>query len=463
MNMFVADVSQQSFVDRLRRLVADDAPLVLIGNFEVEDHWAVGEQGLPRVLSGSSSPVVNRMDELALLLAGPGDRVLLKERPDPDHLGHLAELGVRLPSILVPARQDPGRSVTEDVLRDPGLLAELRQLAGEGFRLLPHGVSAAEERLSAATGMPLAAPAAAVCKAVNSKVYSRNLAERTGLRQPTGWACATLPAFAAAVDEARALLAAGRPVVVKDAFGVSGKGIAVVRDQSRLDRLLRKVTAACGKRGRQDVALVVEEWVAKDCDYNYQFTVGRDGSAHFDFVKRAITENGVHKGHRVPSGLDDARIEELASAARTIGAGLASDGYWGVVGVDAMSAPDGTLYPVVEINARNNMATYLATVQDTLLPPGTCGLVREYPLRLDRRLTYAVVRGALDGLLWSGAGSHGLLVNDFATVNAAWRSDAPFDGRLYGVVVAGDDAGLAAIDARITGRLNEFQKEVPSV
>ena len=43
---------------------------------------------------------------------------------------------------------------------------------------------------------------------------------------------------------------------------------------------------------------MVEEWVAKAADLNYQLTVGRDGGVEFNFVKEAVTDQGVHKGHR---------------------------------------------------------------------------------------------------------------------------------------------------------------------
>jgi D-alanine-D-alanine ligase-like ATP-grasp enzyme len=452
-----------AFMARLRSGVAEGRPLVLMGNFEVEDKWARGEIGLPRLPFSSASSVVNRMDELALLLAGPGDRVLMKAAPDPGYLAHLRESGFVLPRVITPARQDPANTVTQDALRDPALTAELGRLAADGFLLLPHGTSADEEELAAAGGIGLATPSAAVCKAVNSKVYSRRLADRVGLRQPPGWACASTSELAEAAGQAAVLLGQGRTVVVKDAFGVSGKGIAVVSDPARLERLRRKITAAADKQPGAPVGIVIEEWVAKEADFNYQFTVDRDATVHVDFVKRALTRDGVHKGHVIPSGLGPRALAELREAALTIGRELAADGWFGVVGVDAMSAPDGTLYPVVEINARNNMATYLSSVQDRLLPEGHTGLVREYPLTLDRPLPYAALRDALADLSWTPASGSGLLVNAFATVNAAHREPGKtFEGRLYGVVAAPDERTLHQLDGRITSRLATIHEGVLS-
>ncbi|OXM65201.1 ATP-grasp domain-containing protein [Amycolatopsis vastitatis] len=430
---------------------ATDTSLVYLGNFEVERQWAVGERSLPRVSSAASGAMVGHMDEFTLLLAGAGDHVVLKAAPDPDYLAYLKGLGLELPTVHVASGTDARQSVTEDALGDPDLLVTLSELAARGCRLVAHGVSTAEEDLARATGLPLAAPDSATCKSVNSKVYSRAVADELGLRQPAGWGCSTVAELAAAVGECRALLAAGRRIGVKEAFGVSGKGIAVVDDERRLDRLHRMIVRGA-EAGR--VSFVIEEWVAKAADLNYQFTVSKDGSVRFDFVKEAITERGVHKGHRMPADLPAGTLEEIRDAAELLGGRLAADGYFGVAGVDAFVDPDGGLYPVIEINARHNMSTYQVPLQEKLIGPAQVALARYYPLPLERPLPFGEVNRMLDGLMLAHSGGTGLVVNNFATVNAGAGSGS-FEGRLYGVVVADTTEELAAIDQRITERLGE--------
>ncbi|MFE5189450.1 ATP-grasp domain-containing protein [Streptomyces sp. NPDC056628] len=450
------------FTARLKRAVtgAVDTPLVFLGNFEVENQWAVGEPALPRVGAHAGSAVVNRMDEFALLLGGKDDHVVLKTALDEGYRAYLEGLGLALPTVHVVAGQDPRRTVSEDALADPGLLHTLSALAAGGARLTGHGVSTVEEELSERTGLALAAPSAAVCKRVNSKVYSRRLADELGIRQARGWACETLPELADAVAAAGELLAAGRRVVVKDAFGVSGKGIVVLDSGKRLARLHRMAVTQAERAaggGEPRTALVVEEWVAKRADLNYQFTVGRDGSTHFDFVKELLTENGVHKGHRMPARLTERQITEIAATAGRLGERLAADGYFGVVGVDAMVDPDGGLYPVVEINARNNMSTYQSVVHEVLAGPDEVAVARHFTVRPRRALPFAELREVLDTLLLTERGPRprGLFVNNYATVNAAAADagDDGFEGRLYGVLVAGSDAEVAALDTDITRRL----------
>ncbi|WP_103342265.1 ATP-grasp domain-containing protein [Amycolatopsis sp. CA-126428] len=451
------DSDSPNFIARLKTAALGSAehPLVFLGNFEVEELWAADELGLPRVSAAGSTAVVNSMDEFALLLGGKGDHVVLKHAPDPDYHRYLLDLGFELPEVHVVAAPDPARNVSQDALADPALVATLAELATDGAHLLPHGASAVEEELAARTGVPLATPSAALCKSVNSKVYSRQLADELGLRQPHGWVCDTPAQLAEAVPEAAKVLAEGGTVVVKEAYGVSGKGIAVVTNEQRLLRLQRMIERTAQKAGRDRIALVTETWVDKLADLNYQFTVGRDGSVRFDFVKEAITENGVHKGHRMPARLDERQHQVIRDAADALGARLAKDGYYGVVGVDALVEPDGGIFPVLEINARNNMSTYQVPLQERFVPAGAVAMARHYPVRLAAPLPFARLRETLGELLFAGSGS-GLLVNNFATVNAGAGVAAAgeaFAGRLYGVLIGPSAETLDELDHRITERL----------
>jgi hypothetical protein len=449
--------SQPGFTARLREAVCAGprTPLIFLGNFEVENQWGRGEVGLPTFGLASSNLIVNRMDEFAVLLAGPGDFVILKAAPDADYLASLTDLGIILPTMLVVSHSEPERTVTQDALSDPELIGRLTEIGRAGAALSPHGVATDEELLAKTAQLALAAPPAAICKAVNSKVYSRRLADALGLRQPPGRACATADGWADAVAWAMGVIGSGRRVGVKDAYGVSGKGIAVVGDTDRLAKLDRMVTARLRRSGSDHLGLVVEEWVPKETDLNYQFTVTRGGSVGFDFVKEAVTESGVHKGHRIPARLDARQFGELAEATRLLGAALAADGYFGVVGVDAMVDPDGGIYPVIEINARNNMSTYQTRIQDEVAGPGRAILARHYPIHIAEPLPFRRLRALLGDLLITRPGGDGLVVNNFATVNAASAAHpgTATEGRLYGLVIADDVSAVDRIDAEIAGRL----------
>ena len=191
------------------------------------------------------------------------------------------------------------------MLDSPAALQRLSAAAGGGAHLLPMGTTAWEQRLAEASGLPLAVPDAATFARVNSKIYGRRLAARAAcvragrllrdrrrVRRDPG----RLPAAGSAP--------AGLRIVVKDAYGVSGKGLVVL--DSPVKRRQSAAHGATARRatGDQRLHVVVEEWLPKQCDLNYQVTIARDGRINLDFVKQALTENGVHKGHVMPPRAD---------------------------------------------------------------------------------------------------------------------------------------------------------------
>lgn len=162
----------------------------------------------------------------------------------------------------------------------------------------------------------------------------------------------------------------------------------------------------------------------------------RDGATRFETVKTALTEDGVHRGHRFPPDLRPDEVEDLRSAATVIGKRLADEGYYGLVGVDAMLGTDGTLYPCLEINARFNMATYQNRIAEALFGPAQHALAAVIHLRPTRRYAFSEVSRALGALLYRSPGGTGVLINNYATLNAAVTPGKKSAGRLYVICVA---------------------------
>ncbi|MFC5833576.1 hypothetical protein [Nonomuraea insulae] len=422
-------------------------PLVLVGNFDVEEQWSVDEPGLPRPALSRSALLTHCLGEFALLLAGSDDHVVLKASPDETYLAHLKRLGLELPRISVVVNPAQDRTVTEDALADPALLADLAHAARRGARLWPHGVSAAEELLAERTGVELAGPSARVCKTVNSKIYSRTISADLGIRQPPGMVCASVADFEAACATVQDWLAAGRTVVLKDAYGVSGKGLLVVSAEGRLGLLRRMIHRQSVRLGTDRLSLVMEEWLPKRADLNYQFTLGRDGAVHFDFVKGARTEAGVHKGHLMPAELSSAHRAELVEVCELLGTRLAADGYSGVVGVDAIVTTDGVLQPVIEINARNNLSTYQERLSRLWSGDGQVAIATHHSLAPRPSVSFAEFARPFADLVLAPGARAGVLVINFATVGA---------GRLYVIVVGESRTQVDALDREMSGRLAAY-------
>jgi D-alanine-D-alanine ligase-like ATP-grasp enzyme len=428
------------------------APLVVICNFEAEATWARNYIGLPAPPFSSSARLVARMEELGILLAGSDDVLILKRLPDPGYVSYLEKAGFQLPTVVVPENVQPDRSTTEDVLDSPELLARLAEHGRRGAHLLPMATTAKEQELAEICGLPLAVSDAATFERVNSKIFSRRLVEDCELRAVPGDCCETCDDLSAVLERHLPTLGPDAPVVVKEAYGVSGKGLIVLDEPAKATRLLRMVERRAQRTGDRRMHVVVEQWLPKRCDLNYQVTVTREGQVSLDFVKQALTEGGAHKGHIMPADLSDAQRDEITQAADLVGHRLHREGFFGVVGIDAIIGADEMVYPVLEINARLNMSTYQGGVTERCQSPGHVALARHFTLSLKAPVTFGDLATALGPLL-EPARSGQLVVTCSSTVNADADQAPPFSGRLYTLLVAPDQESVSALEAVTRERL----------
>jgi hypothetical protein len=426
-----------------------DARFIWLCNFEVEDQWARDYVGLPSVKISATTSTVHRMEQLGALLADPADHLLLGRPLDPGYRDYARGLGFDLPAELLP-EVGGETSTSAAVLASPGLLRRLRELAEQGAYLMPMGNSADEQKITEATGLRPAVPDPDVYERVNSKIYSRRLVDELGLRAIPGYCCETVGQLRAALGDGPS---AADPVIVKEAYGVSGKGLVVLDSQTKTARLLRMIEARSARTGDDRLHVVVERFLAKRFDLNYQFTIDRTGRTKLDFVKEALTAGGVHKGHVMPADLTPAQYAEIEAAAEQIGARLFADGFVGIVGVDALLGADDLVYPVLEINARLNMSSYQGRVTERFLRPDYSALAKFHPLRLAEPLPWSEVKRVLGDLLAPPVDGSGMVVTCFGTVNAQAGAATPFDGRLYSVLFGRDRDALATLDARIADAL----------
>jgi hypothetical protein len=430
-----------------------DTPLVFVCNFEAEDHWARGHVGLPALATAGLSPIVRSMEELGALLAGADDYLVLSRPLDPGYQAYLERLGFELPTVIVPECPAGSGTTTDAVLGSPDTLRRLAELGSAGALLAPMGTTDAEQKLADGAGLPLTVPDAATFERVNSKIYSRRAVERLGLRPVPGDCCETVAEFASV------LARAGLPIVVKDAYGVSGRGLVVLDSPAKAARMLAMVQRRARRTGDARLSVVVEAWLPKQKDLNYQVTIAWDGAIGLDFVKRAITSDGVHQGHHDPADLTRAQRAEIEAAAQAVGRYLRGDGFAGVAGVDAIIGADGTVYPVLEINARFNMSTYQGGVCERFRRPGDLAIARHYPLTLAEPVSFTDVEALLGPVLAPGAAGQAV-VTCFATVNAAaGPARSQFGGRLYTMFFAPDAAGVDALDAATAAALHTLQEQ----
>jgi Pre ATP-grasp domain/Carbamoyl-phosphate synthase L chain, ATP binding domain len=403
--------------------------------------------------------IVNRLEEMGLFLAQYPDVLILREPSDREFLAYLSDLGFDLPVMLTVNPVDKVTPISEAILADDAVTGKLSELAVEegSCYLLPYAKTKMEEKISDQTGLKSLGPSATICERVNSKIYSRRISNELRLRTVPGTECESIAALEERFERFAAQINERRSVVLKEAMGVSGKGLYVADTNAKLQQIIRLIKRKA--KPEDKVAFVMEVWIDKLKDINYQIFISPSGETRLLAIKEIVTRDGVHHGHRFPADLSAAQIACYEEAAEAVGARLFEDGFTGLAGIDSIIDREGDVYPVLEINARLNMSSYQLGLE-WLIDPRSCVLAKHYPLLLKRPFSFSDLKSCLGpDLFIPPRNNAGALIQNFAAVNVNFNPGdvAPFKGRLYALVVGTNFEQVAQIDQRISLKLEDWQ------
>jgi hypothetical protein len=272
------------------------------------------------------------MDELMAGFCEPGDLLLTRYPIAPEIRDGLAACGIGFDNYAL-----AGEGTVESLaLRD---FHALELVAGrdrlDPYAVLPDTVALAE-RLQWTDQLP---PLSAVIEA-NSKTWSNALVQRLGL-SGAGRVVRSVEELTEAVDG---------PSVVKDPFGVSGRATLEVWTPG----VLRAITRTLSRQGKR-IELIVQPKYDKVADFSGHLEVGRDGSWRMLGVQSMLNRGFRHIASGPPSAELLASLDGYEGVLAEVAKALIGAGYWGPAGVDSMLLADGTLVPILEINARRSL------------------------------------------------------------------------------------------------------------
>lgn len=302
-------------------------------NIGCEKEWEIGGKCLPSIANTNESKTIQNMNQLCLLAAGKDDTVQLLERPPDLFLEHLVKSNIPIPKL----------SITEN------------DLPGDALHIV-YGITKTEEqKIERAGGIRLGASSNITAK-VNSKIEARNYARRAGLQVTEGYVCRTIQELTKACQT---MMENGiEKLVVKEPYGASGKGMFFVKDNQTFNYLCRRL-----KKHGEPFLLLVEKWYPVRLNFNYQMFIRDDGAVFYIPPKNQIIVNGVYIGGfgiGYNPYLSFSQKEHIQNAAQQLANELYQDGYWGMASVDGIITEENQIYPVIEINGRFSLSTYIA-------------------------------------------------------------------------------------------------------
>lgn len=156
--------------------------------------------------------------------------------------------------------------------------------------------------------------------------------------------------------------------VLKSCFGTAGRGhLFVPTSKERVDSFLR----------REGFPVIGEPWVDRVIDFSTQWIIDKDGGIEFLGETMCLSnKRGQYLENRVGNILTPYQryLDEHKEIAISILQKMATLGYFGNVGFDAMVYENDKLHPVVEINARKTMGYVALKMQQMHFPKQTIAL-----------------------------------------------------------------------------------------
>lgn len=283
---------------------------------------------------------------------------------------------------------------------------------------------------------------------VNSKLYSNQLLTRIGEKSYS------IEANSAAEIEATGNILLRRgPYLLKDPFGVSGKGNLLIESET-MQRIVAKHLLAQESGGLR-TQFLLEPLLLKETDFSSHWFIQEDGKTEFISVQRMMNHQQNYSGsikadEDLIRFLEDSNYFSVMDKALQL---LAEDGYHGFVCFDSMILMDGEIVPIVEINARKSMGLINSFLDKHWEPYGQTGWLTFLSLGLPEGFTIEKLLQTLgnSGLLVTAPGDYGIvplssntvMVNEIINRRRVAEGVQPKrgmpKGRLYVSVLGRDD------------------------
>lgn len=344
--------------------------VVHAGSFDSEAYWRTASfSKLPAIHDEQRTYIVMAMDELLFPFCKPDDGLITRFSIVHAQKNYLQRIGFSF-SHLECVDVQHGENIFHPLLRNTNYQRWMSRFQ----RIAPYAVLEQTSELLQQNFFEQKLPSYDAVKHVNSKMYSSKLSEQlTGVRR--GFPVTNATELSAVCRE---LLTAHGAALVKDPFGVSGKGNIKLESQKAIERLTAYIRSQ-EHRGKV-TELVVEPLLEVTRDFSCHFEIAPDGGISFISVQEILNHHFAYQGSVTMSAEDKSNLERKGyfQVMEQVGKSLFLEGYFGPVCVDSMQLTDGTLIPIVEINARKSM-----------------GLINVY---LDRALASRQCKGVLSYL-----------------------------------------------------------------
>ncbi|NWL88093.1 hypothetical protein DMN77_10885 [Paenibacillus sp. 79R4] len=433
----------------------------VMGTFDPETRWRDPNlTRLPAMPDKNREAIVLCMDELLFPFCGPDDILYSRCKLDPVLQEYLNGLGFSFRSHYHYDLNDPNEPLPEpDIFKrcifrhavDPARhlqpMNKGRPVADFGW-LSPYAITADTEAYQQAARPLNPLPALETVIRVNSKLYHNRLLWRIGAKC---WG--TEVNSAAEIEETGNLLLKRGPYLLKDPFGVSGKGNLLIDSEVMQRRIMSHLNQQ--ENSGMYSQFLLEPLLHKETDFSSHWFIRVSGEKELLSIQRMINHQQNYSGS-IQADQAFIHLLEKADYFAVIENALrllAEDGYFGFVCIDSMILKGGEVVPIVEINARKSMGLINAYLDKHWGPYGCTSWLTFLSLGLPDGFAFGRLLHILreSNLLLTAPGSYGIvplssntvMVNEFLIrrriADGIQIKPIMPKGRLYVSIVGRDD------------------------
>ncbi|MEI7024452.1 hypothetical protein [Paenibacillus sp. y28] len=440
-------------------------PKIHCGTFDAETLWRDERLAkLPALPDAQSGRIVQAMDELLFLFSRDQDVVLTRYPMNEAHVHYLRDLGFQFSCNRDPLAAGSPDSPAPDKRSDAAsnifhqLTASFEKLSGQslipaGAVLEPFAVIDGLDAVRKQYGLLCDAPSLEIMRQVNSKLYSTQLKDTLGIPN-----ISSIVTSMEELEEVGNRLIAGGPFLIKDTFGVSGKGNLLIQTPSMLQRMLSYLRGQV--TSGKELLFILEPLLDKRTDFSCQFYIGMNGSFHVLSVQQVLNTAFAYLGSVTASGelLEQLEAGGYFEIMRQTARQLHNSGYFGHVCVDSMLLADGEIVPLVEINARKSMSLLKRQVDLFLAGAGaSCQLSHVSVIGGSGRASFEDVLYAMKrrGMLFDRSRERGIIPLSANTLTVNQDQAERCKGRLYVALVDPEAEGREQLLEQLKHLLQE--------
>ena len=371
--------------DLIKHIVDSEENSIVVWLFNIgtEKYWG---DITSSVKHENENILVNHMEEMNLLITRKQDYIILRKIPEKSFLDSLSEQNFEIPNILCPSKEDENNSISELVLQDEQLLERIKEISKKGnVYFVPYGVSYMEEKIADICGLQLIGAPHSVNKMINNKIFSREIAEELSYKCTDGYVCKTYEDIENIYQE---LSKTYEKIIIKQPTGASGRGLWVIDNEST-----RKIVFLLIKRimkKQLNSEFLVEGWIEKANDLNYQIYVAPNGDINVFSIKEQLVDGTVYIGSYMSPRIAEQKLEMYVQYGQEIGKKLYAQGFSGVLGIDSIIDKNDNIVPIIEINARFTLSTYISFIQHKY--PGKRIFSFYRKLKDNKQMNYALLK-----------------------------------------------------------------------